>query len=76
MCLAVPARVVELLPENMARVDAGGATKEVSVALVEDLEVGDYVLLHVGFALSRLKPEEAQKTLDLIASLTEEPAPS
>ncbi|WP_299436178.1 HypC/HybG/HupF family hydrogenase formation chaperone [uncultured Rhodospira sp.] len=76
MCLAVPARVVELLPENMARVDAGGATKEVSVALVDDLEVGDYVLLHVGFALSRLKPEEAQKTLDLIASLTEEPAPS
>ena len=69
MCLAVPAKVLALLPGAMARVDVGGAIKEVSVALLDDLRPGDYVILHVGYALSRLDPDEAKRTLDLIAEM-------
>lgn len=69
MCLAIPVRVVELLPDDMARVDAGGVRKEISLALVEDIEEGDYVILHVGYALQKLDPEEAQKTLELFARM-------
>lgn len=63
MCLAVPARIVDLLPDAMARVDVGGVGKTISVALVDDLSVGDYVILHVGHALARLDPEAAAATL-------------
>ncbi|MEO5375137.1 MAG: HypC/HybG/HupF family hydrogenase formation chaperone [Alphaproteobacteria bacterium] len=69
MCLAVPARVVDLLPGDMARVDAGGAVRTISLALVEGVAVGDFVILHVGFALSRLDPDEAAKTLALFAEM-------
>jgi hydrogenase expression/formation protein HypC len=71
MCLAVPALVTDLLPDAMARVDVGGIGKTVSVALVDDLAVGDYVILHVGFALSRLDPEEAEKTLALMREVAD-----
>jgi hydrogenase expression/formation protein HypC len=67
MCLAVPVRIVELRPRSHALVDAGGVRKEVSVALVNDAGVGDYVILHVGFALSKLDPVEAERTLALFA---------
>jgi len=63
MCLAIPIRVEALLPDQMARVTLGGISKVVSIALVEDVRVGDYVLLHVGYALTRLDPEEAERTL-------------
>ncbi len=69
MCLALPAQVQELLPDDMAMVMLGGVTKEVSVALVEDVAPGDYVIVHVGFALSKLDPEEAEKTLALFAEV-------
>ncbi|SDH27146.1 HypC/HybG/HupF family hydrogenase formation chaperone [Roseospirillum parvum] len=69
MCLAVPARVVEVLPEAMARIDAGGVLKDISVALVPEVAAGDYVIVHVGHALGRLDAEEAQHTLDLIAEM-------
>jgi len=71
MCLALPARVVELLPDDMARVELGGVTKAISLALVEGVAVGDYVIVHVGFALSRLDPAEAEKTLALFAEMVE-----
>ncbi len=67
MCLAVPARIIELLPEDMARAEVGGVVKELSLCLVDDVAVGDYVIVHVGFALSRLEPEEAEATLALFA---------
>jgi len=67
MCLAIPARVVELMEGDGARVDLGGVRKEISLALVEDVAVGDYVIVHVGYALSKLDPEEAEKTLALFA---------
>lgn len=69
MCLAMPAQVTELLPDDMARIDLGGAGKEISLALVEDVAVGDYVIVHVGYALQRLDPAEAEKTLALFAEM-------
>jgi hydrogenase expression/formation protein HypC len=68
MCLALPVRVVELREGDMAVVDLGGVRKEISVALVEDVAVGDYVILHVGYALTRLDPAEAERTLATFAA--------
>jgi hydrogenase expression/formation protein HypC len=73
MCLAVPVRVAELLPDQMARVSLDGVTKTISVALVENVAVGDYVILHVGFALSKIDPAEAERTLDLIRQIAGTP---
>ncbi|MGD0185999.1 MAG: HypC/HybG/HupF family hydrogenase formation chaperone [Roseiarcus sp.] len=68
MCLAIPVQVSEILPDDMAKVSLDGVAKIVSTALVEDLHVGDYVVLHVGYALAKIDPEEAQRTLELLAS--------
>lgn len=69
MCLAVPVRVIELLPEAMARVSLDGVTKVISIALLDDVAVGDYVILHVGFALSKLNAAEAERTLAMIREM-------
>ena len=74
MCLAIPVRVVELHDEQMATVDLDGIRKEISLALVDDVRVGDYVILHVGYALARLDPDEAERTLALFASAAPEAA--
>jgi hydrogenase expression/formation protein HypC len=71
MCLALPARVVELLPKLRAMVDLGGVRKEVSIDLVDDAQVDDYVIIHVGYALGKIDPEEAQRTLALFAEFSE-----
>ena len=65
MCLAIPVRVVEKRGDELAIVDLSGIRKEISLALVDGVEVGDYVILHVGYALSRLDPDEAERTLAL-----------
>ena len=67
MCLAIPVRVVELGFDEMAIVDLDGIRKEISLALVDGVGVGDYVILHVGYALARLDPDEAERTLALFA---------
>ncbi|HYG91317.1 MAG TPA: HypC/HybG/HupF family hydrogenase formation chaperone [Azospirillum sp.] len=67
MCLAVPARIVALLEDDRATVNLGGVTMPVSLALVEGVEVGDYVIVHVGYALTKLDRAEAEKTLALLA---------
>jgi hydrogenase expression/formation protein HypC len=67
MCLAIPAEVTALLPGEMARVTLDGVSKEVSIALVDDVTIGDYVVVHVGFALSKIDSEEARETLALLA---------
>jgi hydrogenase expression/formation protein HypC len=69
MCLAIPARVVEIFDGERAVVEMGGVCKEVSLALLEDVSAGDYVIVHVGFALNRLDPEEAERTLALFAEI-------
>ena len=66
MCLAVPARVVEIRGEA-AVVEIGEVRKEISLILLDDVEIGDFVIVHVGFALSKLDPDEAEKTLSLFA---------
>jgi hydrogenase expression/formation protein HypC len=66
MCLAIPIRVEALLPDDLARVTLSGVSKIVSIALVEDVRVGDYVLVHAGYALARLDPDEADETLALM----------
>jgi hydrogenase expression/formation protein HypC len=68
MCLAIPGQVVEFVDESnqLARVDVAGVLRNVNVALLEDTAPGDWVLIHVGFALSRVDESEAQSTLDLL----------
>jgi hydrogenase expression/formation protein HypC len=63
MCLAIPVLITEILDDERALASAGGVIREINTALVEDLSEGDYVILHVGYALSRLDPEEAERTL-------------
>ena len=74
MCLAIPARIVELLAGDQCRVELGGVRKEISLALVDDAAVGDYVIVHVGYALTKLDPEEAAQTLALFAEAGIDPA--
>lgn len=69
MCLALPALVKEVLPGDLAKVDLGGVAKEISLALVEGVQPGDYVIVHVGYALQRLDAVEAEKTLALFAEM-------
>ncbi len=69
MCLAIPAQVVELREGDNAVVDLAGVRKEISLALVDDVAVGDFVIVHVGFALNKIDPEEAAQTLALFAEL-------
>ena len=70
MCLAVPARVISLDREaDTAVVELSGVRKEVSTALIDELDTNEYVLIHVGFALQKLSPEEAKETLALFDEL-------
>lgn len=69
MCLALPARVVELQDADNAVVELGGVRKTVSVALTPEAKVGDYVIVHVGHAIGLLDAEEAEKTLALFAEM-------
>jgi len=71
MCLAIPAQVTEILDDGMARIDMGGVSKAINVALINDLSVGDFVIVHVGFALSKIDPEEAGRTLALLQEAME-----
>lgn len=70
MCLAIPAEVMKLLTENMAVVSIDGVSKEISVALIEDIAIGDYVIIHVGYALAKIDPQEASRTLELLRELS------
>lgn len=73
MCLAIPVKIIELLPDDMARVALDGVYKIISLALIEGAQIGDYVILHVGYALQRLDPDEAAQTLALFAELESKP---
>lgn len=71
MCLAIPAQVKERLGDDFAKIDIGGVLKEISIALTPNVSVGDYVVVHVGYALSVIDPREAEKTLSLFGELKE-----
>lgn len=72
MCLAIPGQIVEIVdePNRLAKVDVAGVRRTINVGLVDedecDTDVGDWVLVHVGFALARIDEEQAQETLDLL----------
>ena len=69
MCLALPALLVEKRSHDQALVELGGIRKPVSLALVPEANVGDYVIVHVGHAIGVLDPDEAQKTLAMFAEM-------
>jgi hydrogenase expression/formation protein HypC len=75
MCLGIPGKVVEIRdggPLRMALVDFGGVRKEACLAYEPEVELGDYVIVHVGFAISRLDEEEALRTLEMIRAIDAE----
>lgn len=78
MCLAIPAQVVEIADNETAVVEVGGIRKAISTALLDEVAVGDYVIVHVGYALERLNVAEAEETLrlfaELAASVADQPA--
>ncbi len=67
MCLAVPGKLVRILSNDEATADLGGIQKNVNVSLIADPKPGDWVIIHVGFALQRINEEEARATLALLA---------
>ncbi|GAB4472685.1 MAG: HypC/HybG/HupF family hydrogenase formation chaperone [Anaerolineae bacterium] len=72
MCLGIPGKVIEKYESGgltMGKVDFGGVVKEVCLAYVPEAEIGDYVIIHVGFALTRLDEAEAMETLKLLNEL-------
>lgn len=75
MCLAHPALITELLPPDMAWVELDGVRQRISLALVDGAQVGDHVVVHVGFALQILDPDEAQATLDCLRALSSQDPP-
>lgn len=69
MCLAIPARIEELTTPGNAIVNLGGVRKEISLALVDDAVVGEYVIVHVGYALQKVDEQEAIRTLEMFAEM-------
>lgn len=72
MCLAIPAKITQILDEDRALINLGGIIKEISIALLDEVYEGDYVIIHVGYALTRLDEKEAQKTLHLFAQMAQD----
>jgi len=72
MCLALPAKVTDIAEDRQTGIaEVGGVGKTVSFALLDDVDIGDYVLIHVGYALTLIDPEEAAKTLALFDEIAE-----
>ena len=72
MCLGIPGKVIEIRDDAglpMGKVDFGGVRKEACLAYIPEIELGDYVIVHVGFAISRVDEEEALKTLEILAQM-------
>ena len=81
MCLGIPGKIIEIYQTNglrMGKIDFGGVQREACLAYVPEAEIGEYTVIHVGFAISRLSEKEAYETLELlhaIANLEEEIGP-
>jgi len=68
MCLSIPAKVIEI-NGNIAEVSVGGTTFKAGLQLIENVEVGDYILLHTGFAIQKISENEALETLKLLTEM-------
>jgi len=71
MCLGIPAKVIEVDESNQGKIDYMGTKVKTNFALLVDVKVGDWVIVHAGYAISKLNEEEAQETLDLIREYLE-----
>ena len=71
MCLAIPAQVIQIGEQGLGMVELGGVVREASFMLLPDAQVGDYVLLHAGYALQKVDEAEAEETLRLLAEMAE-----
>jgi hydrogenase expression/formation protein HypC len=72
MCLGIPGKVIKIYQTNdmkMGKVDFGGVIKETCLEFLPDIQVGDYTIVHVGFGISQLDEEEAQRTLDMLREM-------
>jgi hydrogenase expression/formation protein HypC len=71
MCLAIPGKIVEIVDEEnqIAKVEVGGVKRNINIGMLDDLRIGDYVLIHVGFAMSKVDEEEAQETLRVLQEM-------
>ncbi|HET6751560.1 MAG TPA: HypC/HybG/HupF family hydrogenase formation chaperone [Actinomycetes bacterium] len=73
MCLGIPGEVIEILPDrpDLARVDVSGVKRAINIGLLEDetLEAGDWILIHVGFALSKIDEQEAKAALEFLEGI-------
>lgn len=71
MCLAVPAKILQRPSTTVALCDMGGIQKLVDISLVPDAQINDWIIVHVGFALNKINPEEAEKTLKLLSEISQ-----
>lgn len=74
MCLGVPGKIIEIYPKNsmkMCKIDFGGVTREACLDFIPEAKVGDYTIIHVGFAISLLSEEEAMETLALLKEIAD-----
>jgi hydrogenase expression/formation protein HypC len=74
MCLGIPGKIIDIYETNglsMGKIDFGGVTREACLAYVPEARVGDYTLIHVGFALNVISEQEAQETLDLLQQIAD-----
>ena len=71
MCLAIPAKIIEMKDDRLATVDILGVTRDIAIDLTPQAGVGDFVLVHAGFAIEVVDPDYAQETIDLIAQIPE-----
>jgi hydrogenase expression/formation protein HypC len=70
MCLGIPGRVIEI-EKNVAKVEVGGLLREISIELCPEVSVGEYVLIHTGFAIQKVDEQEAEETLELLRKMAE-----
>jgi len=70
MCLGIPGKLIEI-EKNVAKVDVGGFVRDISLDLCPDVSVGEYVLIHTGFAIQKVDEKEAEETLELLKQMVE-----
>ena len=68
MCLAIPGKIIEIVDadNHIARVDVSGVKRNINIGMLDDTQVGDYVLIHVGFAMSKIDQQRAEETLQIL----------
>jgi len=73
MCLAIPGKIIEMVDaeNNIAKVDVGGVRRNINTGMLDGTKVGDYVLIHVGFAMSKIDEHEAEETLRVLKEIGE-----